>query len=105
MYSQLKIESLTSKDPAASLPRAFESLAHVSEHLTNDLESVVLPCYPEVREAKEALKTFKADAALMSGSGSTVFGLYSDPNKRDESLKVLKARHPKWWMSPAFNLS
>lgn len=105
VYSQLKIESLTSEDPAASLPRAFESLACVSEYLTNDLESVVLPCYPEVREAKEALKTFKADAALMSGSGSTVFGLYSDPNKRDESLKVLKAKHPRWWMVPASILS
>ncbi|HSA59976.1 MAG TPA: 4-(cytidine 5'-diphospho)-2-C-methyl-D-erythritol kinase [bacterium] len=104
VYSQLKINPLTTPPPAVSLRAAFESMTCLCTYLTNDLESVVLPHYPVVGEAKEALKTFGADAALMSGSGSTVFGLYSDPQKRDEALRVLKAAHPEWWVAAASNL-
>lgn len=97
VYSELKIEALTSKNPAVTLPPAFESFGYLKSYLTNDLESVVLPHYPVVREMKESLAALGADAALMSGSGSTVFGLYSDPKMRDEALKILKERNPQWW--------
>lgn len=98
VYSQLKINPLTSPPPAASLRPDFESIADLRSHLTNDLESVVLPHYPVVGEMKETLKTLGADAALMSGSGSTVFGLYSDPLKRDQALEALKSKRHQWWI-------
>jgi 4-diphosphocytidyl-2-C-methyl-D-erythritol kinase len=100
VYSQLNIETLTPAAPAANLPASFESLADLVPYLTNDLESVVLPAYQEVREAKEALKTCGADAALMSGSGSTVYGLFSDPNKMKKAAEALKAQRPHWWVCP-----
>jgi len=40
----------------------------------NDLESAVLPRVPAVREALAALRTSGMKVALMSGSGSAVFG-------------------------------
>lgn len=43
--------------------------------LFNRLEEPVLPRHPEVRRARERLLALGADAALMSGSGATVFGL------------------------------
>ncbi len=49
--------------------------ANVCSGLGNVLEEVTLPLYPEVANIKEQMRTFGADAVLMSGSGPTVFGL------------------------------
>jgi len=59
----------------------------VGYHLCNDLESVVVSNYPEIFAAKEALLGHGAKGALMSGSGPTVFGLFSDPDT------ALRAKH------------
>ena len=47
-------------------------------HLCNDLEPTAASMYPGIFTAKEALLKHGALGALMSGSGSTVFGLFSD---------------------------
>lgn len=51
------------------------------KHLWNDLEAVTIKMYPEIETIKDALMTYGADGALMSGSGSSVFGLFSDEKK------------------------
>ena len=45
----------------------------VYRSLGNHLETVTLSLYPEVKRIKEQMLRFGADAALMSGSGPTVF--------------------------------
>jgi 4-diphosphocytidyl-2-C-methyl-D-erythritol kinase len=44
----------------------------------NVLESVTIPHYPVVQKIKEQMLMSGASAAMMSGSGPTVFGLFSD---------------------------
>ncbi len=46
--------------------------------MANDLEVVTLGKYPELVDIKENLLGFGAKAALMSGSGPTVFGVFPD---------------------------
>lgn len=46
------------------------------EHLTNDFEESVFPLYPEIRQIKDQLYQEGAVYALMSGSGSAVFGIF-----------------------------
>lgn len=53
--------------------------------LYNDLESVTIGRYPEIAEIKRFLIDRGASAALMSGSGPTVFGLFPDRADGDES--------------------
>jgi 4-diphosphocytidyl-2-C-methyl-D-erythritol kinase len=53
--------------------RTRESLARI---LTNDLEAVTLPRYSELAVLKQKLLAEGALAALMSGSGSSVFGIF-----------------------------
>lgn len=44
----------------------------------NVLESVVIPANPAIRTIKARMRDLGADLALMSGSGPTVFGLFSE---------------------------
>ena len=42
----------------------------------NDLERAVLPAHPLLQQLKNMLLSAQAEVALMSGSGSAVFGLF-----------------------------
>ena len=64
-------------------------------HLCNDLEPIVTSRYPVISAAKEALLDLGAIGALMSGSGPTVFGLFSDLDKAKEARLTL-SKHGKW---------
>jgi 4-diphosphocytidyl-2-C-methyl-D-erythritol kinase len=46
--------------------------------LRNDFENAVFGTYPEIRELKQQMLDAGAEFALMSGSGSTVFGFFRD---------------------------
>ena len=61
----------------------------LKETLFNDLEAPVVKKYPIIEEIKQKLYTFGAEFALMSGSGSCVYGLFSD---RGKSEKIRKRR-------------
>lgn len=50
-------------------------LCGVSELMTNDLQDPAISLHPEIRVAFEALQSHGVVGALMSGSGSTVFGI------------------------------
>ena len=47
----------------------------IGQHLSNDLEKVVLPAYPQVAHLREQMQQLSPIGAMMSGSGPTVFGL------------------------------
>ena len=64
-------------------------------HLCNDLEAVTASKYPEINLVKEQLYQQGALGALMSGSGPTVFGLFSDPDKAGRAVRTV-GRHPRW---------
>jgi len=51
--------------------------------LRNDFENVVFEAHPEVYQLKTAMVDHGALFALMSGSGSTVFGLFNDATLAD----------------------
>ena len=69
---------LTTKTSPANVSGSYSTLHEVCEVLSNDLEPVTCTRFPLVRELKEMLKAAGASGSLMSGSGSTVFGLFAD---------------------------
>lgn len=56
-------------------------------YLWNDLEKVVIPKYPEIDMIKKRLLKAGAIVSLMSGSGSTVFGLFRNKEETVEAAK------------------
>ncbi len=53
----------------------------------NDIECVVIESFPVIAEIKERLREQGADFTLMSGSGSTVFGVFDSREKAEEASK------------------
>ena len=67
----------------------------VNQHLCNDLEFVTASRYPDIIKAKKALMYYGARGALMSGSGPTVFGLFSDSDKAQKAYNII-SKNKKW---------
>lgn len=65
-------------DLRAMLLRANEDPASLATLLHNDFEAPVMEAYPAIREVRQTMLDAGAAGALMSGSGSSVFGLFSD---------------------------
>jgi 4-diphosphocytidyl-2-C-methyl-D-erythritol kinase len=57
---------------------SLRSLSDVSGLMYNDFEQVVFPRYGQIEALKEKLLDAGAAGALLSGSGSSVFGVFSD---------------------------
>jgi 4-diphosphocytidyl-2-C-methyl-D-erythritol kinase len=66
----------------------------------NDLEIPVLEAYPIVGEVKKELERAGLFGVLMSGSGSTCFGLAHDVQQATKAATQLSRAHPDWWICP-----
>ena len=64
--------------------------------LANDLEGVVFEGWPELRVFRDALLEAGAGAALVSGSGSTVFGVFPGSATANGAMEFVRARFPEW---------
>ena len=64
-------------------------------HLYNDLEIVTASEHPVITSIKEQLLTYGALGALMSGSGPTVFGLFSDFHTAERAKQAI-GENTRW---------
>ena len=96
--------SVSTKDAYAGIVRHPEAAGQIKQALAegmpltdmcplliNDFEQTVFPIHPEIAEIKQRLLSAGALYAAMSGSGSTVFGLFqNNPEGRtDAQLRLL----------------
>ena len=56
----------------------------------NDFEDIVIPIYPEIRDIKELFKKNNALFSSLSGSGSTIFGVYENQDFADRVSKSMQ---------------
>jgi 4-diphosphocytidyl-2-C-methyl-D-erythritol kinase len=64
--------------------------------LHNDLETAAIAICPEIQTAKEALIEYGASGALMSGSGSCVFGLFKDIDRAQQARQLISSVQQRW---------
>ncbi|MCA1579572.1 MAG: 4-(cytidine 5'-diphospho)-2-C-methyl-D-erythritol kinase [Acidobacteria bacterium] len=92
-YEALNARSLTTFDPLSILASSFTepfSGDNSPWPLHNDFEGVIFEIEPEIRRAKLALLEAGARNALLAGSGSSVFGIFTDEAARDQALRNLR---------------
>ena len=94
-YKSLNAPALTKVESAANLSvsrakaQIYDSLP---EPMHNDFEAVVIALRPEIGSAKEALEQAGARRAMLTGSGSGVFGVFDDKGAADRACEELKRR-------------
>ena len=87
---------LTNKGQRDKIPRSYGNVDDVCSLLSNDLEPVTIARFPLLRELKELLLAAGARGSLMSGSGSTVFGVFADEaTARQAASQIAKER--RWF--------
>jgi len=74
---------------------ALQRLTEAAPYLYNDLESVSDRQYPVLTEVRSYLTAKGAVLARMSGSGSTLFGVFADTGTRDAALTDAEAFYGK----------
>lgn len=87
-YRNLRM-GLTSKPINISIPNCINHLTEIITILSNDLEKVVIPRYPVIQRIKEELLDKGAQGSLMSGSGSTVYGIFLSEDEAKEAYVQL----------------
>ena len=93
-YAALNARSLTTFDSLSILASSFTepfSGDNSQWPLHNDFEGVIFEIKPEIRRAKFALLEAGARNALLAGSGSSVFGIFTDEAARDQALRNLRS--------------
>lgn len=86
-------ETIDEIDYASIISNNYNNPRNFRDIITNDFEEVVFDIHPEIRIIKDKLYSIGADFALMSGSGSSVFGLFT----RDIELSELQAEFPNYF--------
>ena len=92
VYSGLKLDRDTVHPNIDELLKdiRFRNMKGICRHMGNVLESVTVPLYPVITEIKERMRAKGARAALMSGSGPTVFGLFEDEGTARRALEDMR---------------
>lgn len=67
-----------------------QDLKLLCERMENILEYVTIPMHPEIADIKGMMKEYGALAAMMSGSGPTVFGIFDSEEKIRQAKEKLK---------------
>lgn len=67
----------------------------------NDLEAPALTVAPVIGDALSALRDQAGcRLARMSGSGATVFAIFSDAAAATRAAEAIRAAQPRWWIKP-----
>ena len=86
VYNRLSL--LTSEDKDSKIIRFLDNLEYGS--LENSLEETVFFLHPQLRDIKRLFYKLGSELSLVSGSGSTVFGLFFQEKKARDAYKRLK---------------
>jgi 4-diphosphocytidyl-2-C-methyl-D-erythritol kinase len=92
-YRSLKAPSLTTveaKTILSSSEWSGVSYSFDSETLQSDFEPVAFELEPEISRAKVALMNAGAEAALLAGSGSAVFGIFDSEDAQKRAIQVME---------------
>ncbi len=95
VYENLKLDKIEKHPDIDGMVDAIKagSLHGIIDRMDNVLQTVTEEKYTVIGELKRFMEEKGALAALMSGSGPTVFGIYDDKEKAEEAKEKLKSQN------------
>lgn len=103
IYGSLNLR-LTSEPANYSIPPVY-SQGDLVSCLVNDLEPVATRLHPEIEQIKKLLMSAGALGSLMTGSGPTVFGLFSaEDDAREAATSIARIAPAAWSVTVACSL-
>jgi 4-diphosphocytidyl-2-C-methyl-D-erythritol kinase len=94
-YQALSVGNTTGAGHAGVIPRLrLESWEAVQQDAANDFETALFPKYPVLPQLTQALRDAGATTALLSGSGSSVFGLFQRERDAARANKRIRESFP-----------
>ena len=110
-YNALDSRALTTKNanPILSVSQSEANTGHsqpwtLEDSLENDFESVIFDIEPEIRRTKETLLQAGALGALLAGSGSSVFGIFTNREDQQRAVNEIKLE-AGWRIFPCVTVS
>lgn len=96
VYEQLDSMTLADHPDIDGMVSAIEngSLQGIVNRMGNVLEAVTVPAYPAVAAIKGRMTELGAAGSLMSGSGPTVFGVFTEEDTAERAHTLLKKERP-----------
>ena len=94
VYGNIKPDEIEKRPDIEAMVSAIKAqdLYKLAKSLYNVMEDITVPQYPVIQEIKTIMLENGALNSIMSGSGPTVFGLYDDIEKAEQTVKLLKAK-------------
>ena len=94
VYEHLKVDQLR-PDQHPDIDGMLEAIRRgdlygIAGCLGNALETVTIPAYPVIGQIKEQMMERGSIGCLMSGSGPTVFGLFSSPRAAADAYEAFR---------------
>jgi len=80
--------------------RAFDSWTDLAALAVNDFEPPTFARFPELARIRDTLCDEEAILALLSGSGSALFGIFADRDRRDLAADRIRQRFPRLRLIP-----
>ncbi len=103
-YQQLNFNLTKSfkRSKFSVLTRNFPEINIWDSLLVNDFENIVFNVYPELRTILKDLKNYDAFYARMSGSGSTIFGLFETAELAQAAQKYFQKSSRSFIFKPVY---
>lgn len=92
VYGHIRPNEITKRPDIDGMAEAIKNgdLYKMSSLLYNVMEDVTVPEYPIIADIKKMMIENGALNSIMSGSGPTVFGIYDNLEKAENTMKLLK---------------
>lgn len=92
VYSNLDVPSIENHPDIDGLISCIKmhDIQGIADKIDNVLETVTIKEYPVIQEIKQEMIACGALNALMSGSGPTVFGIFTDMQKAKKAYQKIK---------------